>query len=157
MESANWYDTRRVLSVDHDHSCCARDNHRSFSCGKCVRSLLCKNHNTNRLSDDDTIVFAEYVKHFRSGGSLEGWMKLHQGTKVDLELSPFGAARLKNPVFMIIFKGVRKLNIMHAVELAAWVLAAAASGISLIDRKHALMWLAIAGILCNVALVLAHI
>lgn len=49
------------------------------------------------------------------------------------------------------------VHILHAVELAMWVLAAAASVISLVDRKHALKWLAIAGILCNVALVLAHI
>jgi len=30
------------LSVDHDHNCCSGLQ----SCGKCVRGILCKNHNT---------------------------------------------------------------------------------------------------------------
>ena len=45
---------------------------------------------------------------------------------------------------------------MHDAELAAWILAAIASAVSLADRKRALMWLGIAGLLCNAALVLSH-
>jgi hypothetical protein len=67
---------------------------------------------------------------------------------------------VKIPGFEMILDRSTKLSavhVLHAVELAMWVLAAAASLMSLIQPKHALMWLAIAGILCNVALVLAHI
>jgi hypothetical protein len=46
---------------------------------------------------------------------------------------------------------------MHAAELAAWVLAAIASAVSLADKKRALMWLGIAGILCNLALAVSHV
>jgi hypothetical protein len=46
---------------------------------------------------------------------------------------------------------------MRYAELAAWIAGAAASAASLADRKRALMWLGIAGILCNVALVASHV
>jgi hypothetical protein len=46
---------------------------------------------------------------------------------------------------------------MHDAELAGWVLAGIASAVSLADKKRALMWLGIAGILCNVALVASHV
>ena len=48
----------------------------------------------------------------------------------------------------------------HYVELAAWVLGAGASvmaGVQREDAKRALLWLAIAGALCNVALVASHV
>jgi len=50
------------LAVDHDHSCCSG----KFSCGKCVRGLLC--YRCNRMISswkDDPIVFfraAEYLR-----------------------------------------------------------------------------------------------
>jgi hypothetical protein len=46
---------------------------------------------------------------------------------------------------------------MHAVEIAFWVLAGLASVMSLIQPKYALRWLAIVGVLCNVALVMSHV
>jgi hypothetical protein len=34
--------TQEDLVVDHDHSCCSR---KGYSCGECLRSPLCRNHN----------------------------------------------------------------------------------------------------------------
>jgi hypothetical protein len=34
--------THEDLVVDHDHSCCPR---KGYSCGDCLRSPLCRNHN----------------------------------------------------------------------------------------------------------------
>ena len=36
------YSTKVNLNIDHDHSCCPGDN----SCGKCIRGVLCMDHNT---------------------------------------------------------------------------------------------------------------
>ena len=50
------------LAVDHDHSCCDGN----FSCGKCVRSLLCKRCNMaiGLLGDDPDVIMsaALYVR-----------------------------------------------------------------------------------------------
>ena len=45
---------RRSLSVDHDHSCCDGN----FSCGKCVRGLLCANcnHLLGKAKDDPVVL-----------------------------------------------------------------------------------------------------
>ena len=45
---------------------------------------------------------------------------------------------------------------IHDAELAAWAAAGIASALSLADRKRAVMWLGIAGVLCNLALVASH-
>lgn len=46
--------------VDHDHSCCPG----TYSCGKCVRGLLCKKHNTaiGGFSDDPDLM-REGIEH----------------------------------------------------------------------------------------------
>jgi hypothetical protein len=53
---------KRRLSVDHDHSCCDG----SFSCGKCIRGLLCSNCNTFLGNAKDSIKILqsaiEYLK-----------------------------------------------------------------------------------------------
>jgi hypothetical protein len=46
--------------------------------------------------------------------------------------------------------------IAHGIELACWIGGAASSAMSLADKKRALVWLGIAGILCNAALVASH-
>ena len=49
--------------TDHDHRCCLREG----SCGKCVRGLLCKKHNTGLglFNDSPAMLWAaiEYLKH----------------------------------------------------------------------------------------------
>lgn len=44
----------------------------------------------------------------------------------------------------------------HGIEFACWIAGAASSALSLADKKRALMWLGIAGILCNAALIASH-
>lgn len=51
--------------VDHDHTCCPGN----ISCGKCVRGLLCANHNTGLgMFDDNPEILraaADYIERFR--------------------------------------------------------------------------------------------
>lgn len=41
--------------IDHDHNCCNND---SYSCGKCIRGVLCSNCNTGigLLKDDPNLI-----------------------------------------------------------------------------------------------------
>jgi hypothetical protein len=54
------------LSLDHDHSCCPG----KFSCGKCVRGLVCDAHNRMLGLANDQIEILEsaiaYLKSFQS-------------------------------------------------------------------------------------------
>jgi hypothetical protein len=43
------------------------------------------------------------------------------------------------------------------MELAAWVAGALASALAVADKKRAVKWLGVAGILCNIALVASHL
>ena len=55
---------KKRLSIDHDHRCC----NGAFSCGKCIRGLLCSNCNTflgNAKDSIDTLQNAiTYLKNF---------------------------------------------------------------------------------------------
>jgi len=46
---------KKAVHIDHDHSCCNDD---SFSCGKCIRGVLCSNCNTaiGLLNDDVRLI-----------------------------------------------------------------------------------------------------
>lgn len=52
--------TNDAIHIDHDHSCCSG----SWSCGKCVRGLLCSNCNTaiGLLKDNKTLLL-ESIKY----------------------------------------------------------------------------------------------
>lgn len=61
---SNWKG-KRMLSIDHDHSCCAGER----TCGKCVRGLLCDpcNQGIGKLGDDPERLrrAAEYIEKWR--------------------------------------------------------------------------------------------
>jgi hypothetical protein len=49
--------SKEKLCIDHDHACCPRDkfpNSQVYSCGECIRGLLCEscNHSLGRLQED---------------------------------------------------------------------------------------------------------
>jgi len=53
---------KEAVHIDHDHDCC---NDNSFSCGKCIRGVLCSNCNTaiGLLNDSPKLIKSalEYV------------------------------------------------------------------------------------------------
>lgn len=50
----------RALAVDHDHSCCPGKK----TCGKCVRGLLCSNHNAMLgYANDDTNILRRAINY----------------------------------------------------------------------------------------------
>lgn len=63
----------RKLAVDHDHSCCAG----ATSCGKCVRSLLCKpcNRMLGHMRDDPEMAerAADYLRDPPGRKVLDDW------------------------------------------------------------------------------------
>ena len=55
-------DPYKRLSVDHDHSCCAGD----FSCGKCIRGLLCSPCNkTLGMVNDDINLLQDMIDYLQ--------------------------------------------------------------------------------------------
>lgn len=46
---------KEAVHIDHDHNCC---NDNSFSCGNCIRGVLCSNCNTaiGLLRDDENLI-----------------------------------------------------------------------------------------------------
>ena len=63
------------LQVDHDHACCdyvASGRHRSRSCKKCTRGVLCGRHNTvaSRLEDPEALEVLRYLMSTRSSAPL---------------------------------------------------------------------------------------
>ena len=62
----------KSLGVDHDHSCCPGKK----SCGKCIRGLLCDNHNkTLGLIKEDISTLHKMEDYLRkySEDTLYGW------------------------------------------------------------------------------------
>src|SRR6185437_2391819 len=56
------------LYVDHDHKCCSG----AFSCGECVRGLLCQKCNTGIGMFNDDYKVMEYAVMYLTGG-IDGW------------------------------------------------------------------------------------
>jgi hypothetical protein len=55
-------DPLKRLSVDHDHSCCPG----AFSCGKCIRGLLCSHCNkTLGMANDDVSVLQDMIDYLQ--------------------------------------------------------------------------------------------
>ena len=51
----------KAIHIDHDHNCCNDD---SFSCGKCIRGVLCSNCNTAiGLFKDNKNILKEAIKY----------------------------------------------------------------------------------------------
>lgn len=49
-----------AIHIDHDHSCCPG----SYSCGSCIRGVLCSNCNTAiGLMNDDINIFKKAIKY----------------------------------------------------------------------------------------------
>lgn len=63
-------DNGRALSVDHDRNCCPGE----YTCGKCVRWILCNRHNNAiGLFDDDSVVLR------RAADMLDEWSLSFRG------------------------------------------------------------------------------
>ncbi len=54
----------RALAIDHDHNCCPD----RYSCGECVRGLLCMQHNRWLRGGEDHRAAIEYIETYEKRG-----------------------------------------------------------------------------------------
>jgi hypothetical protein len=77
---------RRYLDIDHDHSCCPG----SYSCGKCIRGLLCRacNHGIGLLQDNAKILKSAtlYLERCQNPGASETERRIPEREKLQSEL-----------------------------------------------------------------------
>lgn len=53
---------KQASHIDHDHSCCPG----AWSCGKCIRGVLCSNCNTAiGLLNDDSVLLNNAIKYIK--------------------------------------------------------------------------------------------
>lgn len=70
-ETRKWQGKVMVLSVDHDRTCCSGTRSgQPFSCGKCIRGLLCGKHNSLLADAEDSIEILQnaidYLKRWQA-------------------------------------------------------------------------------------------
>lgn len=59
----------RRLALDHDHDCCPPES----SCGKCIRAIMCRIHNTNNPDDPAFLAWrATMIEEFKMRRALRG-------------------------------------------------------------------------------------
>lgn len=57
---------RRFLEVDHDHACCPG----KYSCGECIRGLLCNKCNSALAFINDDLGILECIKSYLTDGAF---------------------------------------------------------------------------------------
>jgi len=77
---------RKYLDIDHDHSCCPG----SYSCGQCIRGLICRacNHGIGLLQDSAKVLLsaASYVERCKKSGAPETERRIPERGMLQSEL-----------------------------------------------------------------------